>query len=332
MRHNANSHNAISHNAKMRLLPALVLLLTLCSCGDAVPERQTGQIRQNESTGQGHEQAQPENFEAYQAPAFAEAVFHADLAEGNERAKIDLSQVSQGYVGVSARSEQRVKLQVIKDDEAAYNYDIPSDGTPVIIPLSGGDGTYSFFVGEHVKEKSYAPLHVTECEVKLQDEFQPFLRPSMYVNYSQDSECVRKAAELAENAENALDVVNAVFEYICDHVTYDKEKAATVQTGYLPDLDETLATGKGICFDYAALAAGMLRSQGIPTKMVFGYVSPDDIYHAWNMFYTEETGWVAVNYEVKAGDWYRLDTTFSANGADNTFIGDGSNYADVYYY
>ncbi len=168
--------------------------------------------------------------------------------------------------------------------------------------------------------------------MKLQDEFQPFLRPSLYVNYSKDSECVRKAAELAGNAESALGVVTAVFEYICDNVTYDQEKAATVQTGYLPDLDETLASGKGICFDYAALAAGMLRSQGIPTKMVFGYVSPGDIYHAWNMFYTEETGWVSVSYEVKAGDWYRLDTTFSANGADDTFIGDGSNYVDVYYY
>ena len=135
----------------------------------------------------------------------------------------------------------------------------------MIIPLSGGDGTYSFFVGEHVKEKSYAPLHVTECEVKLQDEFQPFLRPSLYVNYSKDSECVRKAAELAGNAESALGVVTAVFEYICDNVTYDQEKAATVQTGYLPDLDETLASGKGICFDYAALAAGMLR-RGFPRR------------------------------------------------------------------
>ena len=323
-------------NANLRLLPVLVLLLAICGCGDSVPGGQNGQTNQSRADGQsaqtGQKQDQQKDFNPYQAPAFADSVFHAELAEGNDRAKIDLSQVSQGYVGVSAQSERRVKLQVIKDDEAAYNYDIPSDGTPVIIPLSGGDGTYSFFVGEHVKEKSYAPLHVTECEVKLQDEFQPFLRPSLYVNYSKDSECVRKAAELAGNAESALGVVTAVFEYICDNVTYDQEKAATVQTGYLPDLDETLASGKGICFDYAALAAGMLRSQGIPTKIVFGYVSPGDIYHAWNMFYTEETGWVSVSYEVKAGDWYRLDTTFSANGADDTFIGDGSNYVDVYYY
>ena len=76
------------------------------------------------------------------------------------------------------------------------------------------------------------------------------------------------------------------------------------------------------------MAAAMLRSQGIPTKMIWGHVSPDGLYHAWNMFYTEETGWVTVEFEVKKDSWNRLDLTFSANGADNTFIGDGSNYVD----
>ena len=91
-------------------------------------------------------------------------------------------------------------------------------------------------------------------------------------------------------------------------------------------------TGKGICFDYAALAASMLRSQGIPTKMIFGYVAPQGLYHAWNMFYTPQSGWVTVSFEVRGENWTRMDLTFSANGADATFIGDGSNYSDVYYY
>ena len=41
---------------------------------------------------------------------------------------------------------------------------------------------------------------------------------------------------------------------------------------------------------------------------------------------------VTVDYEVKADSWNRLDLTFSANGADSTFIGDGSNYTDLYFY
>jgi hypothetical protein len=115
-------------------------------------------------------------------------------------------------------------------------------------------------------------------------------------------------------------------------VRYDDYKASTVKSGYLPDPDETMRTGKGICFDYASLAAAMLRSQGVPCKLIFGYVSPNDLYHAWNMFWTAETGWVTVSYQVTGSQWNRLDLTFSANGADAKFIGDGTNYAELYQY
>ncbi len=185
---------------------------------------------------------------------------------------------------------------------------------------------------ENVVDSKYAPLYITSCSVTLQDEFQPFLRPSSYVNYGKDSKCVTKAAELAAGSSDALNYVTAVYDYICDKVKYDREKAETVESGYLPDPDETLSTGKGICFDYASLAAAMLRSQGIPTKVIFGYVAPNDLYHAWNMFYTEETGWVTVDYEVSGDSWNRLDLTFSANGSDADFIGNGENYSDLYVY
>jgi hypothetical protein len=50
------------------------------------------------------------------------------------------------------------------------------------------------------------------------------------------------------------------------------------------------------------------------------------------MFYTEESGWVTVSFEVSKNSWTRLDLTFTANGANDKFVGDGSNYADVYSY
>lgn len=274
-----------------------------------------------------------EDFIPYQAPEFADSAYHEEHAQGDGKVKLDLEHTSEGYIGVSGVSDSRLKLQVFIG-EMEYRYDVPADGTSAIFPLQEGDGTYTIKALENVGSTKYRPLFSIDCEVELKDEFQPFLRPSAYVNYSTDSECVKLAAQLAAQEEDALGVVGAVFEYICDNIVYDKEKAQMVQTttGYMPVLDDTLRTGKGICFDYASLVAGMLRSQGIPTKMVFGDVSPDDIYHAWNMFYTEETGWVTVKYEVKAGSWNRLDLTFSANGADPSFIGDGSNYLDEKYY
>lgn len=304
-----------------------VLLLLLCGCGDSLPQLPAAAAPQPGATSE----VKSKPLVHYQAPAFADSVFHEELAEGNENVRLDLSAVSEGYVAVSAVSPCRLKFQV-KKDGITYNYDLSSEGEPSFFPLQCGDGHYIFRVMENVADGKYAELYAAECEVALLDEFQPFLRPNDYVSYDRRSASVKKAEELAQESETALDMVGAVYDFVCATVSYDLNKAATVRSGYLSDPDATLSSGKGICFDYAALTAAMLRSQGIPTKMVFGYVSPDNAYHAWNMFYTRETGWVTVKFEVRAGTWNRLDLTFSAGGGDNAFIGNGQNYADLYTY
>ncbi len=273
----------------------------------------------------------PADFTPYQAPEFARADFDPSAAQGENGVLIDLSGLSKGYVAAAANSDSRMKFRV-EMGEQIYNYDLPSDGTPAIYPLQCGDGTYVFRALKNTAGQKYAELYSTEASVQLEDEFQPFLRPSQYVDYNEDSQCVKLAGELASRQPDELGVVESVFDYICANVSYDKEKAVTVKKGYLPRPDDTLSTGKGICFDYASLAAAMLRSQGIPTKMVLGNVQPGGLYHAWNMFYTKESGWVTVEYEVESNSWSRLDMTFAANGADSQFIGDGTNYTDLYFY
>ncbi|MBQ9157240.1 MAG: transglutaminase domain-containing protein [Eubacterium sp.] len=327
----------------IRLLPVLIILLLLCltGCGkeDSAPQAGTpeetlkagSQEMSQDAKADKSEDSEKKVENPYQAPDLALTKFHSDKAEGDSTASIDLSAADQGYVGVSAVSDQRLKFQVLMDD-STYNYDLKGDGTPCFYPLQCGDGSYRFRIMENVIDSKYAELFSTSCDVTIKDQFQPFIRPSEYVSYGPDDACVKVAQKLASRSEDALGVVHEIYDYVCDNVSYDKEKAKDVKVGYLPDPDETLSSGKGICFDYASLAAAMLRSQGIPTKVIFGYVSPNDLYHAWNMFYTEETGWVTVDYEVTGDDWNRLDLTFAANGADGDFIGDGSNYTDVYCY
>ena len=67
-----------------------------------------------------------------------------------------------------------------------------------------------------------------------------------------------------ESSENYMpeetkdtEALELIYNLVVDNVTYDREKASTVAAGYLPDIDETLETGKGICFDYAALISSM---------------------------------------------------------------------------
>ena len=57
----------------------------------------------------------------------------------------------------------------------------------------------------------------------------------------------------------------------------------------------------------------MLRSQGIPCKIIIGDVSPDNIYHAWNMVYLNGS-WMSKQVIITSEQWAHLDTTFAASG------------------
>ena len=170
--------------------------------------------------------------------------------------------------------------------------------------------------------------------VSLSDEFAPFIRPNQYVTYSSDSAAVAKAAELCAGLTDNLEKVEAVYTFVVNNTVYDKEKAQTVQSGYLPNVDETLATGKGICFDYAALMSAMLRSQGVPVKLVVGYTG--SAYHAWISVYSQNEGWVEGKIYFDGQTWKLMDPTFasSANSSDSImeYIGNGSNYSAKYLY
>ena len=288
------------------------------------------EVAEAEETYDVAEAAAPVQTPAAAADTFLDSVYSADEADGEEDVYIDLSHADEGYFGVHSDSDTRIKIQVVKDDEQ-YIYD-PVTGEDDIYPFQCGDGEYSIRVMKNVEGSKYYELFAKQADVKLKTEFEPFLRPSQYSDYSRDSACVQKASSFAAASTGKMDFISKVYDFVCSTVTYDDEKAETVKSGYMPDPDETMATGKGICFDYAALTAAMLRSQGVPTKLIFGYVGKNELYHAWNMFYTEEEGWITVEFKAVPGDWNRVDLTFYANGADSQFIGDGSNYVDIYQY
>lgn len=295
----------------------LSVMLMLASCGGSGGTAPSGDSSGGEAEG------------SYEVPEFRDAEYDESEAEGNSEVLVDLSGKDEGYFALYCTSDTKIKLQVFKDDET-YTYDVVTDKEQ-IYPFQLGNGTYTIKVMKNIVDTKYSELYSCTAEVNMEDEFDPFLRPSQYADYDESSDCVEKAAELAAQATDANDFITGVYDYVCKNITYDKKKAENIQPGYLPDPDSTMDEGKGICFDYASLAASMLRSQGIPTKIIFGYVGDSgDLYHAWNMYYTEESGWVAVEFEVKEDEWNRLDLTFSANGSDSRFIGDGSNYLDVY--
>ncbi len=116
------------------------------------------------------------------------------------------------------------------------------------------------------------------------------LYPNQYVWYNETTRTISKADELAEGLTSDEEITKQIYRFVVDHMSYDSEKADTVQKGYLPNADEALDTGKGICFDYAVLLAVMLRAEGIPTKLVIGTLMPGSLYHAWNSVFLNGEG------------------------------------------
>ena len=78
----------------------------------------------------------------------------------------------------------------------------------------------------------------------------------------------------------------------------------------------------------------MLRSHGIPTRLVLGYA--ESTRHAWIDVYSEETGWIDKVIFFDGQDWLMMDPTFAAAASNaaalQAFIGDGSNYNVTHLY
>ncbi len=252
----------------------------------------------------------------------------------NEKAAIDYSNIKDGYVMAkfSAATDKRLKAQ-IAGPTTTYTYDLPA-GMWVTFPLSDGNGDYKATVLENAGGSKYAAVVSVSFKVTLTDEFAPFIRPNQYVDYGTAEKTVAKAAELAGTISDPLEKVGKIYDFVVKNLTYDTKKAATVQSGYLPVLDDVLAAKKGICFDYAALMAGMLRSQGVPCKLVVGYAGKT--YHAWINVWTEETGWVDGVIFFDGTTWQRMDPTFASSNQGSeailSYIGDGKNYTAKYMY
>ena len=266
------------------------------------------------------------------APVKASVEAPGILVQTGGGATIDYSNYDQGYVMVRFAEQTDLRLKVqIKGPATTYTYNLTA-GAWTAFPLSDQNGSYQIIVYQNVTGSKYAAVLSVGIEVSLRNEFAPFLHANQYVNYDDAPKATALAASLTAGMDTPLEKVSAVYNYVVGNLTYDHALAASVKSGYLPDLDRALEKGSGICFDYAALMTGMLRSLQIPTKLVVGYAG--EVYHAWISVWSEETGWVEGVIFFDGTAWKRMDPTFAANGDAGIldYINDPSNYTSKYFY
>lgn len=106
--------------------------------------------------------------------------------------------------------------------------------------------------------------------------------------------------EHKHGASTPLAEAQVFFHWIVGHIRYNyslKPAGGALQV---------LKTRLGICTDFAQLFVGMLRTAGIPARLVSGYVVNNGAnqggFHQWTEFYLPHVGWVPA------------DPTWGANG------------------
>jgi len=213
---------------------------------------------------------------------------------------IDYSHTYYGYIMAKhiECASVDIKILITKPNGAKHIYSLHPENGFDAFPLTGGDGTYIIQILKHIEGMQYMEMFSSSFDAVLTSEFMPFLHPNQAVQFTRHCAVVRKATELTAGIDNIPDKISAIGNFIVSNVTYDDSLIDTREHGYIPDVNNILEAGSGLCLDFSALMVAMLRSQIIPAKLVVG--SADEIYHAW--------------VEAHDGEkWIILDLTISGN-------------------
>ena len=155
-----------------------------------------------------------------------------------------------------------------------------SDGEYEVFPLQFGSGKYQVSLFENASGKKYSKEGSVKLSVEMPDELRCFLYPNQYVSFDENTACVKYATEMCKDMTDQADIYKAVCNYVTGNFVYDFIKSVTVKPGQLPQIDECWENKMGICQDLSAMTCAMLRSQGVPARLMIGTVG-SNTYHAW---------------------------------------------------
>ncbi len=130
------------------------------------------------------------------------------------------------------------------------------------------------------KEKNVYLLRLSSPEaIEKQDQVQFILDQIDYTNKS------------------VIEIAQLCSQYIFENFTYTKG-ITNIET----TIDEILAHRQGVCQDFAIVLLQLLRTVGIPTRYVSGYICPfetalrgEGATHAWVEIHTPKQGWLGID-------------------------------------
>jgi len=218
-------------------------------------------------------------------------------AEAVRSGNFDNSRTEMGTVGaryipsVPKRIKTRIQNSVDK-----YDYDLFGRERFEYFPLQLGEGEYKVSIFENVTGNRYRQVKTQSINAKIKDPLYVFRASVQTVRGDPDMDIIIKAAELTSDLKTDKEKFTAIYGFVIDTFSYDYDKIKNIDSTYVPDIEKIYNDKKGICYDYSAVFAAMLRSQNIPAKLVKGYSDLVNGYHAWNEVYiSDENRWMVID-------------------------------------
>jgi len=171
-------------------------------------------------------------------------------------------------------------------------------------------------------DRSVAPAATIDWadlnSVAVLDRFDEVLTPTRYTPVSKRID--RTARSLAKGCE-PRDAVLAAAKWVHSELQYVRGTTGVHSSGL-----DALAEGKGVCQDFAHLTLILLRSMGIPTRYVSGYLHPNPDAVIGDTIEGESHAWI----QAWTGSWWNYDPTNDTEITEQYIsVGFGRSYADV---
>lgn len=145
-----------------------------------------------------------------------------------------------------------------------------------------------------IPEIDHATIHDIEKE---KEKSITLLRCSYPEDIKKQDKIDQILAEIGTENKTIIALAQECNEYIYNHFTYTKG-ITTINT----TLDEVLELKKGVCQDFAHVLLQLMRTLGIPSRYVSGYICPnksqlrgEGATHAWVEIYSPVQGWLGID-------------------------------------
>lgn len=139
-------------------------------------------------------------------------------------------------------------------------------------------------------------VKVADLLTKLENDIY-LLRLSYPETIKKQIEIIKILEEIDYSDKSIIEIAQQCNEYVFTNFTYTKG-ITNIET----TVDEILEHRKGVCQDFALVLLQLLRTAGIPSRYVSGYICPNEsglrgegATHAWVEIYSPIQGWLGID-------------------------------------